>query len=104
MWLIVAWGGLSAPGRCRYCLACHPARRMPPLPSPAIELRSSQLPSSTPIVPRAVTTPTGTALIFLVIRPGPLGNPLDGAGAAAGALCDSVGAAATSVGALLESV
>src|SRR4051794_25535986 len=100
-------GALSAPPAPvgSYGFTCQPASRMPPRPRPAIELRSSQLPSRTPIVPSAVTTPTGTALIFLVSRAGPL-PPVFGAaaGAAEGACCVSVGAAATSTGVLLEPV
>src|SRR4051794_41578577 len=76
---------------------------MPWRPRPATELSSNQLPSSTPMVPRAVTMPTGTALIFLVINFGPLKVGVRGASAGAAACCVSEGAgAAVSIAPLLE--
>src|SRR3954447_2075931 len=76
---------------------------MPCWPRPATELNNNQLPSSTPMVPRAVTMPTGTALIFLVISLEPLKVGARGAAAGAAACCVSEGAgAAVSIGALLE--
>src|SRR3954470_1812507 len=76
---------------------------MPCWPRPATELNNSQLPSSTPMVPRAVTMPTGTALIFLVMSFGSLKVGARGAAAGAAACCVSEGAgAALSIGVLLE--
>src|SRR3954469_4708319 len=78
---------------------------MPWRPRPATELSSNQLPSSTPMVPRAVTMPTGTALIFLVMSFGSLKVGARGAAAGAAACCVSEGAgAALWMGVLLEPV
>src|SRR4051812_11207747 len=63
---------------------CHPARRMPRRPRPATELTSNQMPASRAEVPRAVTSPTGVAFSFFLIRRGPLASSLD----PCGALCD----------------
>src|SRR5947209_18223745 len=77
---------------------------MPCRPRPATELSSNQLPSSTPMVPRAVTMPTGVALIFLVMSFGAayVGCRVGAAGVACG-VSDGAGAA-VSIGALLEPV
>ena len=68
---------------------------MPRRPSPAIELTSSHVPNSRPVVPRAVTTPMGVAFSFFLMSLGPPATSLpdcgdDWAGADAAALVEPV--------------